>query len=443
MPSQQDSRPIPTVFFPGELRVKEESAQQGVDTFDAVFDTVNIWNPAVAGNGGVACTWIGAALSLASGTANSGYSYITSRNKFTPRAPGYNELKLDINVLFPYVPTARQFWGVANPQAAPAIPTAGQFLADAFGYEIQEGTGKIFAVTYAGGTRNVIQDLSFATGNGAQPNDSAVHGWGVNYRGDYAWWWLDNPNNVIAVMPNGVNGPNVNQLPVCVAVANTAAGVTSAVIQINSWSMGDTGRNASAVSDGQFPWRIQTIFPQASSYSAQVNTEGQRATYRYAVTGFTPVATPTAFVVIQGSATKVVRIKRIKLTGIATATGNMPFVATRRSTAGTLGSAVLTPITAAKHDTNDVAATAVISTVGTANYGTLGTAAGQEMADRIPFATTATGTPTALVYDLSTRNDKPIILRGASDFITLDGNVGAVPAGGIIDIEIETEEDTY
>jgi hypothetical protein len=140
----------------------------------------------------------------------------------------------------------------------------------------------------------------------------------------------------------------------------------------------------------------------------------------------------------------VVRIKRIYVSGVATAAGNMPFQITRRSTAGTLGSAVLTAIPAAKHDTNDAAATAVVSTVGTANYTTLGTANGLLAVDRIGLSAVGTGVAdTPALYEFSTRNDKPIILRGAADFLTLEGAGGAVPAGGVLDIEIETEEDTF
>lgn len=436
-----------TVFQPGELRVKEESSQQFVDTFDAVFDTTNNWNPAVTGNGGVAFTFVGAAIQGGTGVANSGFSYITSRNKFQPRAPGFNEVIMNVNVTFPYVTTARLFWGAANPQASPAIPAANGFIADGFGFEIQEGSGKMFAVTYSGGARNVIADLS-STGANVQPNDAKVHKYFITYRGDYAIWAIDNRDNVVAVMMDGSTGPNVNTLPIAAVMASTAAGTTNAQIQLNAVIMGDTGRNNAAVSDGLFPWRIQTVYPSASSYSAQVNTEGQRATYRYAVSGFTPVATPTAFVVIQGSATKVVRIKRIVVGGISTTGGNMVFLATRRSTAGTLGSAVLTSVTPGKHDTGDPAATAVVSTVGTANYTTLGTTAGQMAAGRISLVVSGGGgagsEPTSLtIYDMATRNDKAIILRGTSDFLTLEGGGSAVPGGGVLDIEIETEEDTY
>lgn len=186
-----------------------------------------------------------------------------------------------------------------------------------------------------------------------------------------------------------------------------------------------------------------------------VDTEGNRPTYRYCVSSFTLVATPTAFLVIQGAGSQaasangaaapvVVRVKRIKIVGIATAAGNMPFQAFRRSSAGTLGSAVLTALVPSSHDITDPPALATVSTVGTANYTTLGTSKGQVHADRIGFSASGSGAVgSPLILDFCTRDDKALILRGTSDFLTLEGAGGAIPAGGVIDIEVETEEDIY
>lgn len=173
-----------------------------------------------------------------------------------------------------------------------------------------------------------------------------------------------------------------------------------------------------------------------------VSSDGLKATYQYAVSAFSPQATPTAMVVIQGSATKTVRIKRIRVSGVATAQGNMKIQLTRWSTAGTPGSAVLTALTAAKHDLNDAAATAVVSTVGTANYTTEGTGSTVPMlCDRIFMGVVATGIVTPNDFNFATRNDKALILRGTADIITISGVGSAVPSGGVLDISIETEED--
>ena len=64
-----------------------------------------------------------------------------------------------------------------------------------------------------------------------------------------------------------------------------------------------------------------------------------KPTYRYAVSAFAAVATPTDVVVITGSATagRRVIVKRIKIEGAATAAGNMPVTIIRRSSVGTIG----------------------------------------------------------------------------------------------------------
>ena len=173
-----------------------------------------------------------------------------------------------------------------------------------------------------------------------------------------------------------------------------------------------------------------------------VSSDGAKATYRYAVQGFSPVATPTAFLVIQGSSTKTVRVKTIRLNGAATAAGSMTIQGSRWSTGGTLGSAVLTGITAVKHDVNDPAATATVSTVGTANYTTQGTGNGTLfMAERLQMGVIATGVFNPIVIDFCTRSDKAFVLRGTSDYLVLSGAGATVPSGGVIDITVEMEED--
>lgn len=170
--------------------------------------------------------------------------------------------------------------------------------------------------------------------------------------------------------------------------------------------------------------------------------KGAKATYRYSGLAFTPVATPTDFIVIAGSSTKTCRVKRIAITGVATAQGIIPVQFVKRSSAGTLGSAVLTAITAAKHDSSDPAPTCAVSTVGTANYTTPGTAAGVLGAARLNLPAASGGTVAGrLELDFSMRDDAPVFLRGTAELVTVNGNAGALPAGTVIDYEIEVEED--
>lgn len=167
-----------------------------------------------------------------------------------------------------------------------------------------------------------------------------------------------------------------------------------------------------------------------------------KPTYRFAVANFSPVATPTAFLVMASGANNA-QIKRIKVSGVATATGNMQIQMARWSTAGTQGSAVLTALTGVTHDIKDPTPTTVVSTVGTANYTTQGTGSTIPMAvDRIQMSAAGSGLGVPmLAWDFGVRLDKGLILRGGStDIIVLSGNGSAVPAGGAIDIEVEIEE---
>jgi len=178
-----------------------------------------------------------------------------------------------------------------------------------------------------------------------------------------------------------------------------------------------------------------------SSFILIRSSEHRKPTFRYAGT-FTPVATPTDVLMIKGSATKTLRVKSIILGGVATGNGNMIATLLRRSTQFTTqGTAVFNAVTAGAHDTTDGAATGVVATIGTANITSLGTLVGNLGQRRLFMPTTATGTPNPLSWDFATHQDKALILRGVADFVFVNLNGGAVPAGGVIDYEIEIEED--
>lgn len=166
----------------------------------------------------------------------------------------------------------------------------------------------------------------------------------------------------------------------------------------------------------------------------------QTPAFRYAILGVAPVATPTDFIIIQGSNQAASAIKRIALDGVATAAGNMPAQLVRRSIADAT-SGVLTAIAASKHDMRDPDPKVVVSTVGTANFSSLGTSQGVMGAGRIQFSAAGTGVAAnLLVWDFGPRMSKSIVLRGALDFLCVNLNGAALPAGGLIDIDIEIEE---
>ena len=193
---------------------------------------------------------------------------------------------------------------------------------------------------------------------------------------------------------------------------------------------------------------LPIVVPSGSAFILQVDNTGRllvaseanKYTYRAAINTITPVATPTDFVQMIGSATMTCRLKKIKLTGIATTAGTMPVNIIRRSTLGTQGSAVVNAITPSKHDINHPSPTMSIGYVGTANWTTVGSSAGLLAADRLllPLAGSISN---PCVFDLSFHEDMPILLRGTSDYVYVNLAGAAVPSGGVIDIEVEWEED--
>jgi hypothetical protein len=160
--------------------------------------------------------------------------------------------------------------------------------------------------------------------------------------------------------------------------------------------------------------------------------------YHFAGSALSPVATPTAIVVVKASATKTVWLHRVFLQGAATAAGTMPCLITKRTTDGTPGSAALAAITAAK-GTNDAANTGSVSTVGTANYTTLGTANGVVAAGRVEMTALATG---VAAVPFLWEAEKPIpLLQGSTEEFTIELGGAAVPSGGVIDWQVVTEEE--
>ena len=85
------------------------------------------------------------------------------------------------------------------------------------------------------------------------------------------------------------------------------------------------------------------------------------------------------------------------------------------------------------------AATAVLA-LYTVNPTGLGTAVGNVGAKRL-FLNVSTAQEDQAVWDFSTRQDKALVLRGTTDILALNFGGAAVPAGGVLDFEIEWEED--
>jgi hypothetical protein len=153
---------------------------------------------------------------------------------------------------------------------------------------------------------------------------------------------------------------------------------------------------------------------------------------------FTPAATPTDLVIIEGSATKTLRIVSLAIATETTAAGSVEFFIIKRSAADTTGTFVSagTPV---PHDSANAAATA--NRVGhfTANPGALGAAVGTINRVRVGTSVLLPGAngdvsdhmKECLPFSNATLLDQPITLRGVAQTLAINFNGAALVAGQV------------
>jgi hypothetical protein len=164
--------------------------------------------------------------------------------------------------------------------------------------------------------------------------------------------------------------------------------------------------------------------------SLYVDATGREYTYRACQSAFAPLADPSVpFVVLQGSATKTVKIRHVKVTWACT-TGNAApnVIRLRRYTVISGG----TPnfMTPAPLDINNPTATAVCD-----QYSVLPTTAtpynaGSISSEYMQWTTNSAGLvgPVAVQLDFGVDNCQALTLHGTSDFIGIE--ISAVAAAG-------------
>lgn len=142
----------------------------------------------------------------------------------------------------------------------------------------------------------------------------------------------------------------------------------------------------------------------------------------------TPVSSPTDFFTISGSASTTVRVNSVSCSGISTASPGANAVYAIKRSAPTTGGTSST-VTVAMADSNTTpAATATLSTftangsvgatAGTVKVGLLGTTSSGLTAAAVPVTWTFGNTP----------GEEPVVLRGTSQVLALNGNGVSFPA---------------
>jgi hypothetical protein len=181
---------------------------------------------------------------------------------------------------------------------------------------------------------------------------------------------------------------------------------------------------------------------QPFSYSAQQTTQfgGVKATYTYAISATAPYATPTDWIVVRGSATKLVKIQRIEISGAATAATEVIFTLKKHTIANT-GGTNTTP-TPMQHDSADAAATAAILLYSVAP--TIDASASIWKSVRMTLAVApaaSTVAPDRYVYNYAAEPYEPLTLRGVAQEFAVNFAGVAVPSGGVYDVAITISEE--
>lgn len=156
----------------------------------------------------------------------------------------------------------------------------------------------------------------------------------------------------------------------------------------------------------------QTALPISGSVGVT-----EKLTYGIGIANIVIAAATTDAVVVQGSATKTIEIKRIILSASGAAGANPTISLIKRSAANTGGTSTTPTFT--PFDSTSAAATAVCR-VYTANPAALGAAVGTLDARKI-FATGVTTTPaTTEIFDYELVGTEPITIRGTSEFLAIN-----------------------
>jgi hypothetical protein len=174
-------------------------------------------------------------------------------------------------------------------------------------------------------------------------------------------------------------------------------------------------------------------------------TPGSKATFSAAITGLVPVTGATDIFTVTGSATKLVKITRLVITGSTTLAANviLPITLLKRSSADLTGTS--TAPTRVAHDSLNAAVTATVLAY-TANPGTLGTLVGAFRNIRMTLQLTpqtATDFPISLPYieDFGQRGGQPIVLRGIAEVFAINLAAIATITGWLFDISVEWSEE--
>ena len=182
---------------------------------------------------------------------------------------------------------------------------------------------------------------------------------------------------------------------------------------------------------------VTTCFPNFDAAGSPFfDTQSINPTYSVSVT-FTPAATPTDVLTIAGSSSKIIRIKQVAVSGIATTAGNASVFFNRNSAADGGGSSTAPTLTT--WDTINPAPTATVA-LYSANPTTpalLGTLQTQKVS--LPLVSTASAGTSNFPGSTAAGSLPDVVLRGGQQFSVNFGGQ-TMPAGTQLNVTIFWQE---
>lgn len=188
---------------------------------------------------------------------------------------------------------------------------------------------------------------------------------------------------------------------------------------------------------------VSPALAQISPGGAFVVFPGVKPTFTASVVGFAPAASPTDFMSLTGSASKLVRVVDAGCDGTATAAANHVLQAVLRSTADTGGTP--TTLTAVEHDpgNNPVATAVATSYAANPTLGTSTSPFGVVRSQELYQSVVSTGAYTPGLFFqpfLSLTSNQSFVLRGAAQTFALNGNASSFAAGTLLNCHITWTE---
>lgn len=172
-----------------------------------------------------------------------------------------------------------------------------------------------------------------------------------------------------------------------------------------------------------------------SVFTLAYDLSTMKPSYTSTADEFTVASVATDVCTLAGSATKLIKVRKVFVAGWATTAGSEPVELIKRSAAATTGISVVDPVISL--DSANAAGTASAEHYTT--NPTVGTPVGPIYQVPLTYANLTTGTASGIIFELGTRV-QPVVLRGIAQNLAVN-LLGITPSGAKLTCVFEWTEE--